>query len=122
MAVGIARKVYGDRLYAESAGLAPSGKRVTYEAALVVRVLFSTDISGHKPRHVLDAEAGGFDFVIAMDFNVYQKLKNMDLVPDDRLFACDIEDPFGLGISSYEQAAKKILRRLDQFIRGRGIE
>ena len=116
MAVGIARKRLGNEMVTESAGIAPSGGKATEEAVLVMKAVYGVDISGHRPRGVADADLALFDYVIAMDLSIYTRLKESNRVPEEKLFGWDIEDPIGQGYQTYKQAAKKIEKRLEQFL------
>jgi protein-tyrosine-phosphatase len=121
MAVGIARKRLGNGTVAESAGIAPSGGKATEEAVLVMKAVYGVDISDHKPRGVADVDLAPFDYVIALDLSIYTRLKESDRVPKEKLFGWDIEDPIGLGYQTYKQVAKKIEKRLEQFLENRGL-
>lgn len=121
MAAGIAARLHGDLLAAESAGIgAVSGARPTPEAVLAVRSLFRADIVNHAARSLDAVDLPSFDAVVAMDFIVYQRLKARPDVREDKLLGWDIEDPLGLGYETYRETAKKIKQRLDQFLIGRG--
>lgn len=121
MAVGIARKRLGNGTIAESAGIAPSGGKATEEAVLVMKAVYGVDISGHRPRGFADVDLALFDYVIAMDLSIYTRLKESDQVPEEKLFGWDIEDPIGQGYQTYKQAAKKIEKRLEQFLENRSL-
>jgi protein-tyrosine-phosphatase len=116
MAVGVARALHGDAVSAASAGIAPVGDRPSEESVIVVRTLYGIDIRDHKPRSVAEAGPEAFDFVIAMDLHVYERVKDAAVVPEDKLYAWDIEDPLGRGVEAYFAAAEKIRERLDQFL------
>lgn len=116
MAVGIARALYDGAVLAESAGVAPVGDRPSEESVQVLRTLHNLDIRGHKPRPVAAAGPAGFDYVIAMDLDVYERLRAAGTVPEDKLYAWDVEDPIGRGVEAYFAAADKIRDRLDQFL------
>lgn len=121
MAVGIARKRLANGIVAESAGIAPSGGKATEEAVLVMKAVYGVDISNHKPRGVAEVDLAAYDYVIALDLSIYTRLKESDRVPKERLFGWDIEDPIGLGYQTYKQVAKKIDKRLEQFLENRGL-
>ena len=121
MAVGIARKRLGNLTLAESAGMAPSGGKATEEAVLVMKAVYGVDISDHRPRSVADVDLAPFDYVIALDLSIYTRLKESDRVPKEKLIGWDIEDPIGLGYQTYRQTAKKIEKRLEQFLENRGL-
>jgi protein-tyrosine-phosphatase len=120
MAVGIARKRHGNLMLAESAGIAPSGGKAKEEAVLVLNAVYGVDISDHRPRSVTDVDLASFDYVIALDLPIYTRLKESDRVPTEKLFGWDIEDPIGLGYQTYKQVARKIEKRLEQFLEHRG--
>ncbi|MCJ7587827.1 MAG: low molecular weight phosphatase family protein [Candidatus Aminicenantes bacterium] len=121
MAVGVARALHGDTLQAASAGIAPVGDRPSEESVIVIRALYGIDIRDHKPRSVAAVDPGRFDFVIAMDLYVYEKLMEAAVVPEDKLYAWDIDDPLGRGVEAYFAAAEKIRDRLDQFLANRSV-
>ena len=122
MAAGIARKKYGDRVKVSSAGIAAAGGPAADEAVLVMRILFRTDIAGHVSRSVQACDLAAFDYVVAMDFLVYSRLKELGRVPEERLYGWDIEDPLGQGYAAFRETALKIERRLEQFLSGLGVE
>ncbi len=116
MAMGIARKLLGDRVLAESAGIAPAHSGAAEEAILVMKAMYGTDISDHKPRPVADVDVAAYDFIIALDLSIYTRLKETGRIPEEKLFGWDIEDPIGLGYSVYKRTAAKIENRLNQFL------
>lgn len=122
MAAAIARKKHGDRVKAASAGVAAAGGPAADEAVLVMRILFQTDITDHVSRSVESFDLAAFDYVVAMDFVVYSRLKELGRIPEERLYAWDIEDPLGQGYDAFRATAFKIERRLEQFLTGLGIE
>ena len=121
MAVGIARRLLGDEHPAESAGIAAAGGPATEEAVLVMKAAYKVDISGHRARSLDGLDLARFDYVIAMDFFVYNDIKKRNAVPDEKLFGWDIEDPLGLGYAAFKRAAGKIESRLVQFLNNQGF-
>lgn len=122
MAVGIARKVLGNGVRAESAGIAAVGNAgASGEAVLVMKAVYGGDISAHRARNLDAVDPSAFDFVIALDLHVYGRVKEGGRVPEDKLFGWDIEDPLGLGYDAYKKAAKKIESRLRQFLDRQGL-
>jgi len=121
MAVGIARKRLGNEMIAESAGIVPSGEKATEEAVLVMKAVYGVDISGHRPRSVADVNLSTYDYVIALDLSIYARLKESSRIPEEKLFGWDIEDPIGQGYQAYKQAARKIEKRLEQFLENHGL-
>ena len=121
MAVGIARKRLGNETIAESAGIVPSGEKATEEAVLVMKAVYGVDISGHRPRSIADVDLSPYDYIIALDLSIYARLKESNRVPEEKLFGWDIEDPIGQGYQAYKQAARKIEKRLEQFLENHGL-
>ncbi len=121
MAAAIARKKHGARVKASSAGIAAAGGPAAADAVLVMRILYQTDITDHVARPVEACDLAAFDYVVAMDFLVYSRLKELGGVADERLYAWDIEDPLGLGYDAFRETALKIEGRLEQFLSGLGI-
>ncbi len=122
MAVGVARKLLGNGVRAESAGIAAGkGALASAEAVLVLKAQYGTDISAHRSREFASVDASAFDYVIAMDLYVYGRIKDAKTVPDDKLFGWDVGDPLGLGYDAYKRAAKKIEGRLREFLDRQGL-
>jgi protein-tyrosine-phosphatase len=121
MAVGIARAEHEGTVLAESAGIAPVGDRPSEESVLVVRSRYGQDIRDHRPKPLAAFAPEAFDFVIAMDLYVFERIKEAGSVPEGKLYAWDIEDPLGRGVEAYFAAADKIRDRLDQFLLNRGV-
>ena len=122
MAVGIARKVLGNGVRAESAGIgAADASAATGEALLAVKALYGSDISAHRSRDISKVDVTAYDFVIAMDLYVYGRIKEAGRVPEDRLFGWDVADPLGLGYDAYKRAARKIESRLREFLDRQGL-
>jgi len=121
MAVGIARRILGDQCQAESAGIGAAGGSAAEEAVLVMKAAYKVDISGHRARSLNGLDLARFDYVIALDFFVYNDIKKRNAVPDEKLFGWDIEDPLGLGYAAFKRAAAKIESRLVQFLNNQGF-
>lgn len=122
MAAGIAESLLANAVIIDSAGTNPKGNSPTEEAVQVMKNLYHVDISSHTPKPVSEANPLQFDFIIAMDSSVYAQLKAKMQIPEEKLYGWDIEDPLGLGIKAYEATAKKIQKRLEQFLINREIE
>jgi protein-tyrosine-phosphatase len=122
MAAGLARKRFGESVEAVSAGMAAAGGPASDDAILVMKIAYQTDISGHEARNITDFDLGSFDYIIAMDFLVYSRLRDLKVIPEEKLYGWDIEDPLGRGYEAYKEAARKIDRRLEQFAVKTGLE
>ena len=122
MAEGIARKRLGGRAKAASAGVGAVGGPAAEEARLVMKLVYKEDISGHEAKNFSSYKHGDFDYIIAMDFLIYNSLKDIWSVPEGKLFGWDIEDPLGRGFEAFKTAASRIAKRLDQVLSARGLD
>ena len=116
MAEAIARAVYGGMIEADSAGISPGTGPIFPETALILSEFYGVNLSGHRPRHILEFPVANYDYIIAMDSPVFMRLSEMKEVPKDKLYGWEIADPCGLGIEAYEQAAMRIEDALEQFV------
>jgi len=112
----VAEAFHKGRIEADSAGIAPGQGPVFPEMASVARQFYDADVSGHRPRFVLDRPVAEYDFIIALDSSVFNRLSEMPEIPRDRLFGWEIADPVGSGIKAYERAARAIEESLEKFL------
>jgi len=123
MAAAIAARRLGSKAEVASAGIAAApGTPVAYEAVLVMRIVYKTDIRGQTARNIMDVDAKSFDYVIAMDLTIFNRLKLLGIIPDDRLYAWNIDDPLGQDYDTFKSTAREIERRLDKFLAGVGLD
>ncbi len=122
MAEGIARKRLGGRAEVASAGVGAVGGPAAEEARLVMKLVYKEDISGHEAKNFSSYQHRDYDYIIAMDFLIYNSLKEIWSVPEEKIFGWDIEDPLGLDYDAFKETALKIERRLDQFLLGQGLD
>jgi protein-tyrosine-phosphatase len=122
MAAGIAAKHLSGRAEVASAGIAAAGGPASDDAVLVMKIVYQMDISGHVARNITDYDLKSFDDIVAMDFAIYSYLKNLRVIPEEKLSGWDIEDPLGRGYDAYKDAAGKIERRLEQMMSRLGLE
>lgn len=116
MAAVIVKTFHNGAIAADSAGIVPAVGPVFPEMAAVVRELYGTDMSGHRPRHVLDFPVAKYDFIIAMDSSIFMRLSEMPEIPQDRLLGWEVADPAGLGFEAYERTAFLIEENLENFL------
>ncbi len=116
MAAVIARTLHEGAIEADSAGVSPAAGPVFPEMAAVVRELYGSDMSRHRPRHVLEFPVEKYDYIIAMDSAVFMRLSEMPGIPHDRLLGWEVADPAGLGFEAYERTAFLIEEILDNFL------
>jgi protein-tyrosine-phosphatase len=105
MAEGLAKKILGDRVRVESAGLAPVFEGATFEAVKVLLEMFGTDISSHRTRDIVDVPLDEFDRIIVLDAYVYQTLLGHYTMLSERLILWNIEDPFGKDLDAFRKTA-----------------
>lgn len=122
MAAGIATKRLSGRAEVASAGIAAAGGPASDDAVLVMKIVYQMDISGHVAKNITDYDLKSFDDIVAMDFAIYSYLKNLRVIPEEKLSGWDIEDPLGRGYDAYKDAAGKIERRLEQMISRLGLD
>jgi protein-tyrosine-phosphatase len=122
MASELARLRLGDRVDAASAGIAAAGGPPADEAVMVMKIIYARDISSHVARNISDYDLPSFDYIVAMDLAIYCRLRELKVIPGDRLFGWDIEDPVGLDYDAFKAAAAKIDLRLEQMIDRLGLD
>ena len=122
MAASLARKALGVHAEIRSAGIAATRGPASDEAVLVMKFVYGMDISDHVARPLTDFELLAFDYIIAMDFAIYSRLRDLMTIPEEKLYGWDIEDPLGLGIDAFKETALKIERRLLQFLAAVGLD
>ncbi len=122
MSVGLARRRLGDRAEVRSAGIAALGGPASDDAVLVMKLVYQVDISDHVARPISEYDLGAFDYVVALDYPVYARLKGLGVIPEDRLYGWDIPDPLGRGYDAYKEAALRIDRRLEPWLTGLGLD
>ncbi len=116
MAAVIARTFYDGAVAADSAGVSPAAGSVFPEMAAVVRELYGADMTGHRPRHVLDFPVADYDIIIALDSSIFMRLSEMPEIPQDRLIGWEIADPAGQGFDAYERTAFILEQNLENLL------
>ena len=122
MAEGIARKRLGPAAEVRSAGIAATGGPPSEDAVLVMKLVYGVDISCHVARPVGLYDLAGFDHIIAMDVSIFNHLRDIWGVSESALYGWDIEDPLGSGYEAFKETARKIERRLEQFLAAHGLD
>ncbi|MFB0564354.1 MAG: low molecular weight phosphatase family protein [Candidatus Aminicenantaceae bacterium] len=119
MAEGLAKKMFGERVRVESAGLNLLFDGASDDAIKIMKELYSIDISDHKPRTIKDFYIDEFDLVIVLDSTVYHILKNIFEIPSEKLILWKIDDPFSQSIEAYRKVAEKLKENIKEFKRER---
>ncbi len=119
MAEGLARKLLGEEVLVESAGLAPAFEGAQPEAVEVMDDLYGVDISGHGTHDVFALSLEDYQWIIALDAYVHETLKVRFPGLGERLFLWDIDDPYGRPRRAYAQSARLIEYCMNKFLLGR---
>ena len=116
MAEGIAHKILGTNAHVESAGThAYRSQRPTAEAVETMRDKFGIDISSHRSRNVRDLRIEDFDYIVPMDDNVHEELKrDFSGLGEKLMLSWSIVDPYGHNLSTYEEAAARIQKKMEE--------
>jgi len=122
LAETIAKTRFAGRLEAESAGVDPAPGGPFEELLSVAKRFYGRNLAGHRPRAVLDFDLKGFDYVIALDSNVFMRLARTPEIPGEKLFGWEIPDPAGYGIETYEKVARLLEQEIEKFIEARERE
>lgn len=107
-AEGQAKKMLGNKVKIESAGLAPYFESAAEEAVEVLKNFYGIDISNHSPRNVTDLDLERFDLIIALDSIVWSNLRTSYPHLAKKILLWEIEDPFGKDIKAFKETAEKI--------------
>jgi protein-tyrosine-phosphatase len=118
MAEGLVRKLLGEKIRVESAGLAPAFEGPQPEAVAVMEDLFGVDISDYLTQDVFALSLEDYPWIIALDAHVYETLKARFPELGERLLRWDIDDPFGRPRRAYEQSARLIEYCINKFLLG----
>jgi protein-tyrosine phosphatase len=108
MAEGLAKRILGERIRIESAGLAPILDGATNDAIMVLLEHYGRDISQHTARSVADIQLDMFERIIVLDAFVHEMLKNRYPSSTKNFALWDIEDPYGQGKKAFLRTAQTI--------------
>ena len=115
MAAGLASQMLPAGSYVDSAGLNPFGDGATPEAIEVMARTAGIDISGHYPKPVSQLDLLQFDYIIAIDPQIFAFLKRYCPLASARLIRWNIADPYLGGISAYARCFQEIKSHLEKF-------
>jgi len=116
MAEGFANNLPGGGIHAKSAGIGASPGKAMDGAVTVMKKNYNIDISGHRATHTMNVKMEKFDYVFALDDAVFYWLRDEEMVPEEKLFQWNIQDPIGMSVRVYEEIAEKIRKRLENFL------
>jgi protein arginine phosphatase len=108
MAEAMARGIGGERVRIESAGvIAQDGDPATPYTIVVAREL-GYDLTEHRARSVGDLDLGSYDWIVALTPEIATRLRDGFGVPNERLVAFDVDDPYGGRLDGYRECASLI--------------
>jgi protein-tyrosine phosphatase len=116
MAEGLAKKMLGEHIRIESAGLAPILDGATPDAIMVLLEHYDTDISHHMARSVADIQLDIFEWIIVLDAYVHETLKNRYPRMGENFILWDIEDPYGQGMLAFQETAQTIEKLIEKHL------
>ena len=116
MAEGQAKKMLGNKIKIESAGLAPYFESAAGEAVEVLKNFYGINISNHSPRSVTDLDLERFGLIIALDSIVWSNLHSSYPHLSERILLWEIEDPFGKDMKAYKETAEKIQENIKKYL------
>jgi len=110
MAEALAKKVLGDKVHIESAGISSSEESSLKEVIDFMQKAYNVDISVHKSRNFKDLEMDQYDYVFVLDLTAFYILKYNYKIHADKLVLWEIQDPCVHGINKINKSAKKIFK------------
>jgi len=109
MAVGLASKILPSNIFVDSAGLDTSYGRASNKNAIeVMKNEYGIDISNHKTKDVESVNIDEYDFIVAMDQFIAEKLRKEYNINSKIIFNWDINDPYGKDYQGYKACADNI--------------
>ena len=120
MAAGLTKKMLGESVGVESAGIDIGFGMPPSEAIEVMRG-HGVDFGSHHVTHIRNVPLLEFTLVVAMTPSIGQVLVNEYHIGVDRSEVWDIKDPYGKGIEAYRTCAKEILSNLQRFLSKSGL-
>ena len=113
MAAVLAKKMYGDLVQPESAGLDAGESSARRLAIEVMREDYDVDISSHRPRDIDQVDLDTFDLVVAMQCRIADELTLRFELAESTVITWAIDDPATMGNRrAYEECAADIESRL----------
>ena len=110
MAEAMAKKILGDNVFIESAGISTSEEKPLEEVIDFMQKAYGIDVSVHRSRNFKDLEMDLYDCVFVLDKTAYYILKYNYKIPSDKLVLWEIQDPCVHGIKKINKSANKIFK------------
>jgi protein-tyrosine phosphatase len=117
MAEGLARKMLGNLVEPESAGVkAENGNSATEEAIQIMRSRFGVDLSKHRSRNVSALTSlEDFDHIVPMEDRIAHSLrKTYPRISGKLMKSWNVGDPINKGLEEYERSANQIQKRIEE--------
>lgn len=114
-----ARKRFGNIVEFSSAGINPCIQNDAENAIFTLSRL-GIDASGHVPRSLHEIDVSEFDFVIAIDNYVAERIPRSAL-PPDKLIIWKTTDPYGGDLVEYQRCAAEVYQQLTCTLRRLGL-
>jgi len=117
MAEGLARKMLGSTVEAESAGTgAENGDSSKEHAIEIMRSRFGIDISKHRSRNVSAVTSlDDVNYIVPMDDSVAHYLREVyPQISAKVMESWNIDDPYNKGLEAYERSVNQIEKRLEE--------
>jgi protein-tyrosine-phosphatase len=121
MAEGLAKKMLGRKGRVKSVGIEAHAGSSSGEAIETMKSHFNIDISRHRSKHISRISVHDFDYIIAMDPYILNRIKAVYRLPPEHLIGWIVEDPMGMEHEYYEAVAYKILKNMRKFFKDKDI-
>ncbi len=116
MAEGQAKKMLGNKVKIESAGLAPYFESAAEKTVEVLKNFYGNNISNHSPGNVTDLDLERFGLIIALDSIVWSNLHTSYPHLTEKILLWEIEDPFGKDMIAFKETAEKIQDHIKKYL------
>lgn len=115
MAEGICNKLYSDKFYAKSCGVAATCEGASQNAVLAVKELYDTDISSHISKQVSKELLTEADIIFAVSkrhadilISAFPEFKDKVIYAQN-----DISDPFMQSLDVYKSCAEELRQNIE---------
>lgn len=109
----LGRKVFGDTVAFESAGIKPQPPADAEHAVFTLKNNFGIDASGHVPRDVRTLNIADYDLIIALEKSAARVVENLG-APASKVKLWKIQDPWGPDLTEYDRVSLQIKTKLVQ--------
>jgi protein-tyrosine-phosphatase len=121
MARGLAQKMFPTGFYVDSAGIDSETSGGANFRAISVMGEYGVDLMSHLAKNITDVAISDFDYVIAMDSNIFSSVIKAYPGMEDRTIQWQIEDPFYGTVKTYRRCAEEIFQNLKVLLTTLGL-